>query len=84
MPFSVGRNSKPMHHVWCSLLGSEHSLLQSASVPFLPRWPLPSSWLANRWSKSWSDTRKQRAGFGEGDGEAAAAGEATACREQSS
>ena len=61
MPFSVGLNSKPMHQVWCSLLGSEHNLLQSASVPFLPRWPLPSSWLANRWLKSWSATRRQRA-----------------------
>ena len=81
MPFSVGLNSKPTHQ--CSLLPSEHSLLQSASVPFRPRLPLPSRWSANRWSKSWFDNRKQRAGFGEGDGEAAGEGEATAWRAQS-
>eukprot|EP00964_Phaeocystis_antarctica_P077383 scaffold48024_cov57-Phaeocystis_antarctica.AAC.3 len=62
MPFSVSLNSKPIHQ--CSLLPSEHNLLQSASVALLPTLPLPSSWSANRRSKSWFARRKQRAAFG--------------------
>jgi len=36
VPFSVGRNTKSMHHVWCLLFASKHAYLQSASVAFLP------------------------------------------------
>ena len=84
MPFSVSLNSKPMHHKECSLSALLQAWSQSASVDFLPALPLPSSWSANRASKSWSDTRMQRstlagaawASFasasGEGAGEAAA------------
>ena len=61
MPFSVSRNSKPMHHEECSLSALLQAWSQSASVDLLPRLPLPSSWSANTRLKSWSDTRRQRA-----------------------
>jgi len=60
MPFSVSRNSKPMHHAECSLSALLHAWSQSALVDFLPGLPLPSSWSANRASKLWSATRRQR------------------------
>ena len=60
VPFSVSLNSKPMHQALCLLSAPLHECSQSVLVALRPALPLPSSWSANQWLKSWSATRRQR------------------------